>query len=598
MKTYKTRAEVPNDYKWDLTDFFKSNDDFDKEYESTKKLINNIDTNCFINGKVLYNFLKNEIDILNRLYNLYAYAHLKHDEILGNSDAIIRKNKIENLINEYNMKTAFFSVELLKLDKDKYNKFYSDEKKLNEYKVYLDNIFRDKDYVLSENEEKIISSMSNAVDHYEDMSQEIINSEHNYGIHTLSDGTKEELCQTNLRKFLKDPDPKVRKKAYESFYKKIGEYSSTNAGLLNSFVSLNNSISKIRGFKSSWDKKLFALNLPNSVYESLVNTVEGNLDSLHKFYKLKKKVLGLKTLNVYDLNLDISKCDKKYSIEESQKLLLNAVAPLGEDYQKHFKRIYDNHYVDYCQYKGKCSGGYSLSTLDHDSRILMSWNYDLESVSTLAHEGGHNVHGQYVNENNPYQYRDITNLVAEIASLTNEFLLSDYLVKYGNTKEEKLSGLANIIGVINSNLFGAVREAKIEQDFYEYELNGNALTKDYLDKITYDSLVKYYGSVVKSNEFMKNSWVTRSHYYMNFYLYNYAICVSTAACVAKEIINGNNDMLDKYINFLKTGEDIWPIDSFKNLGIDITKKDVYQNAINYYNELVNEFTKIYEEKEV
>lgn len=598
MKTYKTRDTVPSDYKWDLTDFYKTEKDFDNEYKNVEKNINDLDTNCFVSGIALYQFLSNEINILNSLYNLYAYAHLKHDEILGNSDAIIRKNKIENLINEFNLKTAFFSVELLKIDRENYNKFFVEEARLSEFKVFLDNIFRDKDFVLTENEEKIISSMCNAVDHYEDMSQEIINSEHNYGIHTLSDGTKEELCQTNLRKFLKDPNQKVRKKAYESFYKKIEEYSSTNAGLLNSFVSLNNSISKIRGFKSSWDKKLFALNLPNSVYESLVSTVEDNLSYLHNYYKLKKEVLGLKTLNVYDLNLELSKSNKKYSIEEAQNILLEAVKPLGEDYQKHFKKIYDNHYVDYCQYKGKCSGGYSLSTLDHDSRILMSWNYDLDSVSTLAHEGGHNVHGQYVNENNPYQYRDITNLVAEIASLTNEFLLSDYLVKNGQTKEEKLSGLANIIGVINSNLFGAVREAKIEEDFYEYELNGNAITKDYLDKVTYDSLKKYYGSSVKISPLVKNTWVTRSHYYMNFYLYNYAICVSTASCIAKEIINGNKEMLDKYISFLKTGEDVWPIDSFNNLGIDITKKDVYQNAIDYYNELINKFKKIYNEKEV
>lgn len=598
MKIYNKREEVPDKYKWDLTEFYADEDAFNKEYNVTKKLIESLNTNCFIDGKVLYKYISEEINILKNLYNLYAYAFLKHDEVLGSSDAINRKNKIENLFNDFSLKTAFFSVELLKIEKDRYNKFYEEENKLNEYKVMLDNIFRDKDYVLSENEEKIVSSMSNSVDHYEDMSQEIINSEHSYGTFTLSDGTKEELCQTNLRKFLKDPDQKVRKKAYEAFYKKIDEYSSTNAGLLNSFVSLNNAISKIRGFKSSWDKKLFNLNLPNSVYESLVSSVEENLSSLHNYYKLKKEVLGLKTLNVYDLNLELSKCDKKYSIEEAQELLLKAVAPLGEDYQNHFKKIFDNHYVDYCQYKGKCSGGYSLATLDKNSRILMSWNYDLDSVSTLAHEGGHNVHGQYVNENNPLQYRDITNLVAEIASLTNEFLLSNYLVKNGSSKEEKLSGLANIIGVINSNLFGAVREGKIEQDFYAHELNGNAITKDYLDKLTYDSCIKYYGPAVKQNDLVKNTWVTRSHYYMNFYLYNYSICVSTAAYVAKEILSGNKDMLSKYISFLKTGEDVWPIDSFKNLGVDITKKDVYLEAINYYDELINEFKNIYYEKEV
>jgi oligoendopeptidase F len=293
----------------------------------------------------------------------------------------------------------------------------------------------------------------------------------------------------------------------------------------------------------------------------------------------------------------MAKSDKEYSIEEAQKLCLDAVSPLKEEYLNKFRKIIDNHYVDYAQYPKKCSGGYSLSTLSKDSRILMSFNYDLDSVSTLIHEGGHNVHHQYVSDNNPLIYRPVSNLVAEVASLTNECLLSSYLANNASSKEEKLSGINNILSVIVSNLFGAVREGKIEQDFYNYIDNGGTITKDYMDELTKKSLEKYYGKEVILDDYSKLSWIRRSHYYMNFYLYNYAFCISVACNVAKEILAGNKKMLDNYIKFLSTGNDVWPIDSFKILGVDLTNKKTYKNAIEYFDSLLDEFVKISKEGE-
>ena len=227
----------------------------------------------------------------------------------------------------------------------------------------------------------------------------------------------------------------------------------------------------------------------------------------------------------------------------------------------------------------------------------MSYNYDLDSVSTLIHEGGHNVHHQFVKDNNKIEYRSVSNLVAEVASLTNECLLSSYLSKNASNKEEKLAGISNILNVFISNLYGAVREGKLEQTFYDYVNDGNIITKEYMDDINKKSLEKYYGNTLIFDEYSSLSWIRRSHYYMNYYLYNYAFCISIACDVASKILNNDKKMLDNYIKFLSTGSDVWPIDSFKTLGIDITKKEVYEEAINYFDKMIDEFIKVSKEGE-
>ena len=273
---------------------------------------------------------------------------------------------------------------------------------------------------------------------------------------------------------------------------------------------------------------------------------------------------------------------------------MKAIEPLGSDYNQLMNKIFVNRYVDYAQYPGKCSGGYSLATDTKDSRILMSYNYDLDSVSTLIHEGGHNVHHQLVTANNPVIYRNISNLVAEVASLTNECLLSNYLANNADSKKERLAGISNILTVFVSNFYGAVREGKMEQDFYDLVDNDGTITKDYMDELNLNSLKKYYGKEIILTDYDKCSWESRSHYYMNYYLYNYAFCISVASYVSSEIIKGNKDMLEKYMKFLGTGSNVWPKDAFKILGVDLTEDKVYERAISFFDSLLDEYEAILE----
>lgn len=601
MQKYNNRKEVPEKYKWDLTSFFKDETDFNNKFEETKKIIEELKEykDCCKDAKKLYEFLEKDLKAEAICEDLYVYSYLINDQELGNSQSIERKNKVELLCTELETNTSFFAPELLKLSDEEYNNLFNQETKLNEHKSELDKIYREKEHILTESEEKIITTLLNAMNSYDDISSNLLNNEHNYGTITLEDGTKQEIATNNYRALMHNKNRDIRKNVYESFYKVINQYRATNAALLNSYVNMHDKMAKIRHFKNSWESRLFSLNLNDNVFNALINATENNLEALQKYYKLRKKVLKLEELFPYDLSVEIANSDKKYSIEEAQNLILESLKPLGDEYIKKFKKIFDNNYIDYCQYKGKCSGAYSFSTIMQDSRILMSYNEGLEDVSTIAHEGGHNVHHQYIKENNPMQYRNASSIIAEVASLTNECLLSSYLAEHGSTKEEKLTGITNILDVIVSNLYGSVREGKIEQEMYKHVENDNTITKEYMDDLVYNSLKKYYGETVTLNdEYCKNSWVRRSHYYMHFYLYSYAICISVACTVASKILNGDQEMLDNYLKFLSVGSDKWPKEAFDVLGINLENKEVYENAIKYFEELIDKFENIYDNTEV
>ncbi len=592
MQTYNSRNEVPDKYKWDLTEYFSGEEELKTTIKNTEEALKKFSLykGTLKDSNKLLEFLKLVFETMNDVEDIYVYTYLVNDQELGNSNSMKNKAIAEKIYAGFSSESSFFEPEILSFTEEEYKNLFNNSE-LNNYKFVLDQIYRAKKHVLSESEERIITELTHAADHFDDMSSTMLNSEHDYGTVEIN-GEKSIITSTNYRNLMKNKDSLKRKEIRESYSKALDNYGTTSAQLLNSYVSLSETVAKIKKYENAWDAKLFNLNVPNEVFKTLVDTVENNVSSLQEYYKLFKSELGLDKLTLNDTALEMSNNETKYSIEEAQSICLEALKPLGEDYLTHFRKVFDNHYIDYCTYKGKCSGGYSFNTSTKDSRILLSFNGDLDDVSTIIHEGGHNVHHQYVKENNPSHYREISSLVCEVASLTNECLLSSFLAKNGRTLEEKKAGIDNILGVIISNLFGAVREGKMEQDFHNEYLTNGAVTKEYMDKLTVDSLSKYYGDTVELDKYANVSWMRRSHYYMDFYLYSYSICISVASYVAKHILDGDTDMLEKYINFLKTGGDTWPIDAFKVLGIDLTDSKVYEEAISYFDSLIEEYKNI------
>ena len=590
MKKYNSRDQVPDKYKWDLSDIFKSDDDFYQKLEEIKPKIKELNTykNRINDANNLLEYLNTSTEIRSNITMLDAYAFLKLDVELGKEENLKMKNETLNLYIEYNTNTSFFNDDLLRIKETEYKDLFNKNRKLLEYKSYLDEIYRYKDHILDEKEEIIVNNLVNATNSYSDIASNILNNENDYG-KVKVDNESIVITTSNFSNLMRNKDLKLRKKVYNKFYKKIDEYSKTLAALLNSYIKLNDEEAKTYKYENAWNRKLFSLEMNNNVFDTLVTATKENLSSLHKYYDLKKEALKLDELTVYDLNLPLNGKRYEYSVEEAKEICLNMVKPLGEDYLNHFKKIFNNKHIDYFPYKGKRSGGYMVNTPLSEPKILMNYNYDFENVSTIAHEGGHDVNYQYINENNPIIYRGSSTMLAEVMSLTNECLLSHYMLEHAKTKEEKLLGLENIMKVIVSNLYGAVREGKIEQDMYKIVEEGGVLTKGILNKLVSNSFDEYYGDKVKRNKLSNLTWATRSHYYMDYYLYSYAICISVACNIASKIIDNDKDMLDRYMALLKTGSDVKVTDAFKILGIDLEDKKTYENAFKYFDNLIDKY---------
>lgn len=292
MYKYQSRDEVPEKYKWDLTEYFKNDKEFNELLEKTKTEIDSLEyyRNCTKNATKLYEFLKKENEINANVQVLYVYSYLKNDEALGIKENIERKSKTLDLYNDLETSTSFFDEELIKLSKDEYNNLFKECKNLEKYKPLLDRAYRQKEHTLSEKEENIISNLTNSmIDNFGDISSNLINGEHDYGEVELEDKTKETITINNYDRLMKNKDRNIRKQVYTNFYSKIKEYAGTSANLLNGYVKGNNTFAKVHNFKNAWDSKLFSQNLNDKVFKTLVNVVEENTKPLQKYYKLRKK---------------------------------------------------------------------------------------------------------------------------------------------------------------------------------------------------------------------------------------------------------------------------------------------------------------------
>lgn len=595
MEKYQSRKDVPDKYKWDLSNFVKDENDYQEKVKYIKENLPKLKefVGCTKNGEKLYEYMEFDISLAGAIEGLDGYTFALQDEDLANDDAKEKRQFVLNILTQYSYESSFFNPELLSLSKEEYDALYKFED-LKKYKSYLDDQYRFKNHTLTEEEKKMVSLLTQDLPTYSNIQATIINSCNNYGEVTLEDGTVETLTLTNYRSLLRKSGREKRKEIYLKFQSVIRQYAPIIATSLNNYVKEKASLAKISKFESAWNQKMFALNLSTNVFNALTSAVEERKNLNVKYRNLRIKVLGIDDLMPWDSAVDIAKDKKEYTIEDAQKLVLEALKPLGEDYIKHFKHIFDSNSIDYCQYKGKRSGAYSLSAFnEHDSKILMSFNGNFLNVSTIAHEGGHHVNHQYICENNLPLYSRCSSIVAEVASLTNEFLLS-YYMSYSKDKDEALKGLSNAIDLIDNNIVGAVIEGNVERRMYEEVEKGGSLTTAFLDNLVEKELLKFTCTNELKHEYQKNMWCLRNHYYKFFYLYSYSICASVASFVAKNIIEGNKEVLDNYLKFLKCGTDMSITDTYKILGVDLEDKKTYEEAMSFYDSLMDKFMEVKE----
>lgn len=589
---YKNRKETPKAYKWDLTAYYKDDKEWEKDYLKIIKEFENIKS---YEGKVtksanmLYQTLEEYFAYESRLTKLFVYASLRHDEALEDADASMLYNKIYKTYNDFCAASSFIEPEIIKEETSKVEKLL-ETKKLNKYKFYVTNILREKEHMLSSSEEKLIAKLTSTNHTFKNVNMTLLNSTLDYG-EVKSEKETRKITNSNYHIIMESTDRNIRREAYEKLTGRIAEFKNIFAENLVSNMKNTSSMAEIRKFPSTLDSLLFSSNIPKSVIDSLYKVINKNLNIYQKYLKLIKNSLGLKELAYYDLNAQILTDEMSFSIEDAQYLIGEATKIYGDEYHNIIEKVFDEKWVDYCSYKGKASGAYCTSCYGAHPVVLTNFFGKFGDVSAVAHELGHAVNFYLSQqENNKHDYNNDI-FVAEVASLTNEITLSNYVIEHSRNKSLKLIALYNLINLIQNNLFDACLEGELENKAYTLIDNGETIDSEYLSDTIYDIRSKYYGDVVKLDDNSKYSWIRREHYFYPFYLFKYATGVSAAIMIASKIINNQDDMKNKYISFLKMGDTDYPVELLKKIGVDMTKEEVYENAVNFFSNLIDEFDK-------
>lgn len=600
MEKQKTREEIEEKYTWDLTTIFKSDNDWYDELNIVSKEIERI---ADFKGKIvssakdLLTYLKFDEKLTRRIYKLYYYAHLKYDQDTTNNTYQTMEGKISNLLQKQNELSSFVTPEMLSIKYDKIKQYIKEETKLEEYAFTLEQIYRYENHKLNEDEEKIISSLSNVLGVSEDIYSSLTDSDLKFGIIKDEFGKDVELTSSNYSIYIESKDRNVRKSAFNLMYNTYSNFKNTIATTFKGNVDYLTSMAKIHNFNSSLEASLYSDNIDVSVYNNVIDTINNNLNTIYKYFDLKKEVLNLDEIHLYDIYAElVESLDKKYSFEEAKELVFKALEPLGKDYLRILNKAFDERWIDVYNNTGKRGGAYSSGFYDINPFVLLNYEGRLDDVSTLAHELGHSMHTYLSCKNNSFTNSDYKIFVAEVASTVNELFLAKYLLKNSKDKEEKLYILNHMMELYKGTIYRQVMFAEFERDMHKAKENGEVLTNEYLSNKYYELNKKYFGPNVVIDDLIKYEWERIPHFYYNFYVYKYAIGLSCASYIVTNILDGKENALENYIKFLSSGGSDYPANELKIAGIDITKPDVILSAIKMFDETIDEFKKLYKKK--
>lgn len=592
----KKRSEIDEKYKWDLTLIYKNKLELDKDFSYVKNSLNKFKkyqkTLCS-SAKNLYDFVSLDTKVSIKLEKLYIYSHLLSDSDLSDNANQELFGKIDNLFHDYIKATDFFKPLLLQEDYNKIKSFYKDYTKLNEYKFIFEKIFRYKKHTLNEQEEKIVSELSKSLSASSNIYEKLSDVDLKFGNIIDEEGHSIEFTDSNYSKYICSQNREVRKSAFELLYKGYSSIKNSLASTYSSRVELECALARIYKYKNALEMNLFEDNVKVSVYDNLINVVNDNLSSIHKYYSYRKNYLNLDTQHLYDTMVSlIDDSNKHYSFKEAKFLVINALSILGEDYVKTLNKAFDERWIDVYNNVAKRGGAYSSGSYATNPYILLNYEDELNDVSTLAHELGHSMHSYFSNKSNPYQYSNYTIFVAEVASTVNELLLSNYLLKNSQNKEEKIIILNKQLELYKATIFRQTMFAEFEKFTHEANLKGEILTNEFLENKWLELVTKYFGDAVYIDEEIKYEWSRIPHFYSNFYVYKYVTGLAAATYIVDGILNNKENALKKYRKFLTLGGSMYPLDELKVAGVDMMNSEVIKSSINYFDKTLDELIKL------
>ena len=594
MAEVLTRQDVDVTETWNLESIYASNEAWEEEFESVKAmlpLLVEYKGRLGQSAEMLYEGLQLRDEVSRRLYKLYTYAHMRYDENTADSFYQAMNDRARTLASQIGATLAFMTPELLAVPEATIETYLNENSDLAMYRHAFDELNQEREHVLTEAEEAILAKAGEVLGQSGTTFGMLNNADLTFPKIKGEDGEETELTHGRFITFLESSDRSVREAAFKAMYGTYAKYTNTLASTLAGSVKKDNFYADVRKFPSARAAALHGNAIPESVYDGLVEAVHEHLPLLHRYVALRKRVLGLDELHMYDMYTPlVSEVEMKVSYEEAKQLMVEGLAPLGAEYKHILEEGLSERWVDVRETRGKRSGAYSSGAYDTQPFILMNWQDNINNLFTLAHEFGHSVHSYYTRKSQPYPYGDYSIFVAEVASTTNEALLNDYLLQKVTDRKEKLYLLNNQLETFRGTLFRQTMFAEFEHAIHDAARLGQSLTPEFLTSTYYALNQKYFGEEIVLDEEIGLEWARIPHFYYNYYVYQYATGISAAAALTDQILEEGQPAVERYINnFLKAGSSDYPIEVLKAAGVDMTTKAPVEAALRQFERVLDEF---------
>ncbi len=594
------RSEADDRYKWDLTDIYATRADFDTDVNKLKnELIPQLKEfeGKLNSSEALIDLFALDEEASRIMYDVYVYANLNLDLDQSKSESIEMSSIAGNIYNEYSAATSFVSPEILELDEETLRTIIADPR-LAEQKVLLEGLLEEKAYILSKEEEQLLSLVSSLSDSPKSIFDKVTIADKDKIFIGDPNGNRVELTSGKFSEILEDPNRDYRARAAQARGMSSAGVNNTLTSIYETQLKTNTLFATARGFESGLEAALHSEDIPRSVYDNLIASVNDNLEYLHKYYDVRKEALGYENLYYHDAYVPLTADYKiELSYDEAADMIERALAPLGDKYVSDFREGIENNWVDVYEDDNKYTGGYQWGSYDTHPFILMNYSNNLDSALTLAHEMGHALNSKYSNEAQPYIMADYPIFTAEVASTVNELLVMDYLIKNADSDEEKMYLINKQIDNIRGTVYVQVMFSEFEEATHALVEAGQAISPETLNDMWLEIMGKYYGPSYTLLDYQKYGWSTIPHFYWNFYVYKYATSMSAAYSIVNRIKSGDEAAVADYLNFLAAGGSEDPITVLKMAGVDMNSSEPVDSILVYFGGLVDDLESMLDERE-
>ena len=591
------RNEINEKDTWDLSTIFETDQKWEEELalltEDTKEAAS-LEGHLLDSAESLLNITERYLDLSRRLEKLYVYAHMKNDQDTRVAKYQEYYAKAMALYSQLDQVFSFYEPEFMAITEEQYQNFLAEEPKLQPYKHFFDKLLQNKEHVLSQREEELLAGAGEIFGAASETFAILDNADIVFPFVKDEDGNEVQLSHGVYMRLVESKNREVRRGAYEALYSTYEQYQHTYAKTLQTNVKVQNYRAKVRNYKSAREAALAANFVPESVYDNLVSAVRKHLPLLHRYLSLRSKILGIPDLKMYDVYTPLSSVEYSFTYEEALKKAEEALAVLGEDYLSRVKRAFSERWIDVYENQGKRSGAYSGGSYDTNAFMLLNWQDNLDNLFTLVHETGHSMHSSYTRETQPYVYGDYSIFLAEIASTTNENILTEKLLQEVQDDATRFAILNNFLDGFRGTVFRQTQFAEFEHAIHQADQNGEVLTSEFLNNLYADLNQEYYGLSKEDNPQIQYEWARIPHFYYNYYVYQYSTGFAAASALAEKIVHGSQDDRDRYIDYLKAGKSDYPLNIMRKAGVDMEKEDYLNDAFAVFERRLDEFEALVE----